>query len=565
MKFNNANYALTVFTGLLATVMCANLAWPQRYAPKVRIAGNTSPALTSAQVLGHEDSNRVLEIVVGLKMRNKAELDALIARQSDPNSLDFRNFISPSDFARRFGPWSTDVDNVTQHLTANGLTVLEVTPNNLLVRARGTVAQVERAFGVTINRYRFNGEDHFSNDRDPSVPAALQDTVQSIMGLNSIDKLKRAATTVSNTTQPNVSYTPLQIATAYDFPNANNAYPDDKIYSGAGVTLAIATAFGYATTDVDHFWQFFGINRTGTLTNIPISAPAGTVVDPGETTADVEQAGAQAPGANMLVYIIPNVDFSTFITMYDQIVEDNTASVVSSSWGYCELVLPSAEVQSADAAFEQGAAQGISFFIPTGDSGAFACYPPNSNPVVFYPSSDPYVTAVGGTTLLTNSQGLRSSETAWQDSGGGISAVFSRPTWQHGPGVPKGQFRDISDVAIDADPNTGYWTYYQGTWLSNTGGTSLGAPNWAGLWALGLEADGGNRTGLANPLLYTLGNSLAYHKEFYDTRFGSNGCVITDGCPGTGYSAGPAWDYPTGWGTPKGSNLVKAIQASFGH
>ena len=119
------------------------------------------------------------------------------------------------------------------------------------------------------------------------------------------------------------------------------------------------------------------------------------------------------------------------------------------------------------------------------------CYPPNTNPTVAYPASDPYVTAVGGTTLLTDSSGVRASETAWQDSPGGASSFFSRPTWQRGPGVPQSQNRGISDVAFDADLNTGYWSYFQGNWLSNTGGTSFGAPNWAALWALGVEAEGG--------------------------------------------------------------------------
>jgi subtilase family serine protease len=549
--------------GLLGIGLFAGLAWSQGHTAKVTIAGNTPRALSAASLVGHQDSNTVMDIVVGLKMRNEKELADLIARQSDPNSSDFQNFITPADFTRRFAPLQADVDKVTQHLESNGLTVTEVSHNHMLVHARGTVSQMEQAFSVSINRYELQGEHHFSNDRDPSVPAALGDVVQSVMGLSSMEKLKRASSQAA--AQPLVSYTPPQIATAYSFPNANNAHPDGKIYSGKGVTLAIATAFGYNPTDVNFFWQYFGITRTGTITDMPISASMGSNPDPSETTADVEQSGAQAPDANMLVYIIPNVAFSTFITMYAQIAEDNTASVVSSSWGYCELVLSPASIQSAHAAFEQGAAQGISYFISSADSGAFACYPLSTSPAVAYPASDPYVTAVGGTTLFTGRDGLRASENAWEDTGGGASSIFARPIWQHGPGVPQDQNRDISDVAFDADLNTGYWTYLEGEWFSNTGGTSLGTPNWAALWALGVEAEGGHRTGLPNPFLYSLGQSVTYHSKFYDTRSGSNGCVVFDGCPGTGYSAGPNWDYPTGWGSPKGSNLVRSMQTTFGH
>jgi kumamolisin len=496
-------------------------------------------------------------------MRNEKELEDLIARQSDPNSSDFQNFIAPADFERRFAPLQADVDKVTQHLEYNGLTIMEVSHNRMLVHASGAVSQMEQAFNVSINQYELRGEHHFSNDRDPSVPTALEGVVQSVMGLNSMEKLKRASGSQA-AAQPLVSYTPPQIATAYSFPNANNAHPGGKVYSGKGVTLAIAATLGYNASDVNFFWQYFGIARTGTITNIPISGSIG-LIDPGETTADIEQAGAQAPGTDLLIYQMPNISDSTFVAMFNQIAQDNTASIASVSFGACELLFPSAIIGSLHQAFEQGAAQGISFFVAAGDSGAFDCYPPSTDPAVDYPSSDPFVTAVGGTTLLTGSDGTRASETAWKDTGGGVSSIFARPSWQHGSGIPQNQTRNISDVAFDADLSTGYWLYIDGLWFSNQGGTSFGAPNWAALWALGVEAEGGHRTGLANPFLYDFGNTVTYHANFYDTKFGSNSCdFFTGTCPGTGYPAGPNWDYPTGWGTPKGGNLVKAMQSTFG-
>jgi kumamolisin len=547
------------FVGLLGIALFASLAWSQGHTTKVTIVGNTPRALGAASLVGHQDPNSVMDIVVGLKMRNEKELADLIFRQSDPNSSDFQNFITPADFERRFAPLQADVDKVTRHLESSGIMVLEVSPNHMLVRGRGVVSEVEQAFSVSINKYTLQGELHFSNDRDPSVPTALGDVVQSVMGLSSIPKLKKAARQAPGT----VSYTPPQIATAYSFPNATNATPNGRLYSGKGVTVAIGTVISFEPSDVNTFWQFFGIDRSGSLTTVPVAGGNNSLAF-GETTIDIEQSGAQAPGADLLVYNGPTDDISGLTLSLNQIVTDNRADVASTSFYFCEPLSPAAAL-SEHQIFEQAAAQGISFFAASGDQGAFTCYPVITNPAVAYPPSDPYVTAVGGTTLFTGGDGTRASETAWQDTGGGISSIFARPSWQFGPGVPQNAYRNTSDVSFDADPDTGYWSYFLGSWLSNTGGTSFGAPNWAALWALGVEAAGGHRTGLPNPFLYSLGNSMTYHSKFYDTRSGSNGCVLGDGCPGTGYPAGPNWDHPTGWGTPKGGNLIKAMQSTFGH
>jgi subtilase family serine protease len=512
---------------------------------KIVIEANTPPSLERATFVKHSDPNGVMEIVVGLKMRNEQDLDDLITRQQDSASPDYHRFITPADFADRFAPAQSDVDNVSSYLESQGFSVLQVTPNRMLIQARGTVGQIEQAFHVSINDYDLSGKRHFSNDRDPSVPAQMKDIVRSIGGLSSLEN--QHSMTIRPTSTPPVIFTPQQIAKAYNYPNVLTK-PIKPPYDGSGVTIAIATAFSFASSDVDFFWQYLKIVRTGAVTTVPVNG--GSSQTGFETTLDIQQAGAQAPGSNLLVYTIGDTQNVNFQLMFSQIVSDNSASIVSTSWGNCEQNFGSAQIQSHDATFKQGTAQGMSFFAASGDNGAYDCGGTNKSLAVDFPASDPHITAVGGTSLILNSKGTRASETAWTGSGGGISQVFPLPSWQSGH-VPPSNWRGSPDIALDADQKTPYYAYFQGQW-GYSGGTSFASPNWAALWALGIQAIKGHRTGQATPLLYKLAASSVYHFNLHDITTGNNG-----GGVGPGYKAGKNWDYPTGWGTPNGASLVK--------
>jgi subtilase family serine protease len=543
-------FSLTRFIAAIAILLSLFIppAWSQD--GRVAIQANTPPSLERATFVKRSDPHGMMEIVVGLKMRNEQDLDDLITRQQDSASPDYHRFITPADFADRFAPAQSDVDNVSSYLESQGFSVLQVTPNRMLIQARGTVGQIEQAFQVSINDYDLGGRQHFSNDHDPSVPAQLKDIVRSRGGLSSLEN--RHSMVVPGALAPTVIFTPQQIAKAYNYPNVLTK-PIKPPYDGSGVTIAIATAFSFASSDVDFFWQYLKIVRTGAVTTVPVNG--GSSQTGFETTLDIQQAGAQAPGSNLLVYTIPgdangfasNVNFQI---MFSQIVSDNSASIVSHSWGNCEKNYGSAQMQSDDATFKQGTAQGISFFASSGDNGAYLCGGTDTNLAVDFPASDPYVTGVGGTSLTLNSKGTRSSETAWTGSGGGISQVFPLPSWQSGR-VPPSHWRSLPDIALDADQNTPYYAYFQGQWRAS-GGTSFASPNWAALWALGIQAIKGHRTGQAAPLLYKLAASSVYHFNLHDITTGNNG-----GGVGPGYKAGKNWDYPTGWGTPNGANLVK--------
>ena len=529
---------------------------------RATIQGNVAPALQDATFVGHSDPNAVLTIVVGLKRHNEAEFLDLLNRLYDANSSDYHRWITPTDFLSRFSPSQGDVDAVRQHLESHGLTTKRVSDNRVLVQAIGTVAQIEEAFEVNINVYKLGTETHYSNDRNPSIPSNLGDLVESVAGLSSLETMHHAPNF-----QPSpaavVVYTPWEIATIYNFPSRLNTFHGKTIYDGTGETIAIATAYTYLTSDVDYFWTYYyQIDRTGTLTNICVNGCTSTLDF--EPTLDVEYSGAQAPGANLLVYETPSSLLSDFSLMYSQMASDNAAQVVSISWGACESIAGTSVMKTEDASFAQMASEGMTIFTGSGDCGAYGylyqtpCDAKKPHLQIGFPASDPNVTTVGGTTLNATAQYRYKSESAWTDSGGGISSYFAHPSWQVGPGVPTNTKRDIPDIAVfSADcTNSVYSTYYEGEWNDGCG-TSYGGPNMAGYWALVLEALKGKSTGNAAPLFYKLGASSSYKTDMHDVTTGNNGAGI-----GPGYKATVNWDYTTGWGSINGTSALSYFEAN---
>ena len=519
---------------------------------RVTIPGNVAPALQDATYVSRSDPNAEMTIVVGLKRHNEAEFVDLLNRLYDAESPDYHRWITPTDFLAKFSPSQADVDAMRQHLESHGLTVKRVSDNRVLVQATGTVAQIEEAFAVNINVYQLGTETHYSNDRNPSVPSSLKDVVESVVGLSSLETMHHASN-FDAVPPSTITYTPLQIASIYNFPSRLNTFHGKTIYDGTGVTIAIATAYTYLTSDVDYFWTYYyQINRTGTLTNICVNGCTSTLDY--EPTLDVEWSGAQAPGANLVVYEVPSNSDSDFELMYSQMASDNSAQIVSNSWGACEKNDGTSYMKTLDASFAQMASQGMTVFSDSGDYGAYECDTKQLN--VEFPASDPNVTAVGGTTLNATAQYKYKSESAWTDSGGGAFTYFAKPKWQVGPGVPSNTKRDVPDIAFDANGNTGQYTYYEGTWYSGYG-TSYGPPNMAGYWALALEALKGKSTGNVAPLFYKLGASSSYKTDMHDVTTGNNGAGI-----GPGYKAKVNWDYTTGWGSINGTSALAYFEAN---
>jgi subtilase family serine protease len=288
-----------------------------------------------------------------------------------------------------------------------------------------------------------------------------------------------------------------------------------------------------------------------------------------EDVLDIEDVIGLVPRANVLVYEGPNSDQGAYDT-YAKIVSQDAAKVISTSWGICEAAAQTASVGTPAAEnvlYQEAAVQGQSIFAAAGDSGAADCGGTIKTPTVDDPASQPYVTGVGGTSL---SLGPPQTETVWNDgsgggaSGGGVSSLWSEPSYQSGFAVPQtrvacggGSFscREVPDVSADADQNTGYAVFWSGRWTA-VGGTSAAAPTWASLLALTEESSscGGAPLGFLNPLLYRA-DAASPAADFYDVTSGNN----TYGKVTTGWSAGTGYDMPSGLGTPHGANLAASM------
>ena len=498
--------------------------------------------------------DQLIPFVITLKLRHENQLNQLIADQANPSSPHFQKYLTVSEFTSEFGPTTSNYLDAINFLTSNGIRVLALTPNRLLIEGEGTNEQLTKVFGTATDVYQApNGERYFRPVSQVKVPRELSGFVKNIIIQDSANFFHsymvvnhQAAVTGSP-----VGYGPQQIDTVYDYPNSNNQNAPGKTFSGRGVIIAIATAQTYSNSDVNGFWNQFGITRTGTIQNIYIGGQSKTL-NP-ETTLDLEQIGSDAPGANILMYMSKVPSGLDFAMMFNRIATDNKADVVSHSWGAAEDNWSPADIATEHEIFMELNAQGTAVFAASGDSGAYDSgngFFQSNVPSVDYPSSDPFVTAVGGTTLVLNGDSSRDIEVAWYGAGGGVSAIFGKPVWQVGPGVPDNHHRDSADVAMDADPATGMPVLYQNQWME-AGGTSFAAPNWAAGWGLAVE-EAGHRIAMPDIYLYKIANSKAYSSVFYDVTYGNNG----DNGVGPGFNAGAGYDHPTGWGTPDMANLA---------
>ena len=493
----------------------------------------------AARTVGPPPADLPIEIVVGLRWRDAVALDQLVRDLADPRSASYGHFLSPRAFRSRFAPRASDVVAVTRFLHASGLRVSGVSRSRLLISAVGRREAVERAVAAQLTDVLDDGARHTVTSNRPTLPAELQADVVAIgsgLTLRAAQEADRGPL--------DLPLQPASVAQLYGF---------DGLYRtgitgdpSRGSTIAIATASAFDSDDLLGFWDGMGIGRTAdSVELIRISGPVGaSVPDSLETTLDVEWTTAMAPGAHVLVYAGTDASAATFLKIYDRIVSENRAAVLTTSWGRCEADYPSSYLAQMDAILARAAAQGITVLSASGDQGAFACAGDDA-PSVSFPASHPYVLAIGGTSLTG---GDSVSEVAWSNGGAGLSGHYPAPAWQ----MTADPMRALADVALDADPNSGYATYYAGGWAM-FGGTSVSAPIWAALIALTNQARAlQNRPalGLAAPALCELGLATDLDAPgFLDITAGSDGT----------FAAGPGYDYPTGWGVPHAADLVQAL------
>ena len=541
-------------TGVLAHTLLTLVAVAQPVPARLNTT-STSPRLRAAAVQAREDPANQHSIVVGLDLRNRADLEEFLADVQNPASPNYGRFLTQDEFDARYGPPAAVEQQVVDYLQANGLTVTDRFSNRLLVGAVGTVAALERALHTEMYNVTFRGEARYAATNEPAWPAALEGSIAGVIGLDDLTPRHPHIRRTAETTIPRAAVGtscchlgPQDLALFYN---------ESTGYTGVGETVVIAGVYAWADSDMALFNSQLGLPALPSGSG-QICAASGTPSgcrfsrqNSIEISLDVEYAHATAPGAAIVNYMAASPSSSALTTAYNRIVSDNPGHVVTTSWGACEAETPTAEQQMNDNIFANANAIGQTWFAASGDSGSRDCG--TSLLSVDHPANSPHVMGVGGTqpvcssglTVSNPACGGYGSEHGWNDSGGGVSQFFARPAFQTGCSVPSGTQRLVPDVAIAADPSPGVYIAFQGLWFS-IGGTSDAAPQWAGLFAQLNQKSGGNGVGNPGPQLYNLCGSAAFH----DITTGSNGH----------YAAGPGYDMVTGLGSPNAAALL----ASFG-
>ena len=587
------------------------LAGPVTAASASAAVPGTQPAWATASAArgATAPSGRVTSTVF-LAGQNEAGMAAYAQAVSDPNNASYHDYLTTAQYQARFGATAAQVSTVESWLRGAGLTITGSDAQSVTVS--GTVAQTEAAYGTTLENYQVGGSVYYAPNANAKVPASVASDVLTISGIDNmpivakpssllgeestalvqgVTGVKAAESTGSDgapflgptpcssyygqqvdTTDPAFNgssqnpyaicgYVPSQLRSAYGVSLSG--------LSGRGVTVAIVDAYGsstiqadanqYATNHGDKAFkpgQFTESVTPSQWTNEAACEGPGAWAP--EETLDVEAVHSMAPNADVHYYGSNSCEDADFLAVFDKIVDTHSADIVSDSWGGVVYSTtgdePTATIAEYTHDFQQAAIEGISFQFSTGDCGAedpatgCGANDTSTTPQADFPDSDPWVTAVGGTSLAIGKQGQQLWNTVWgtdasvdtgtsweslgwiYGGGGGTSAIFPQPFYQKGV-VPAslaetlpdgtaapGKDRVVPDVSMDADPFTGFLigetqTLPDGTTgyaESDIGGTSLACPLFAGLQADAMQAQGGRPIGFADPAIYAKYSSPAF-------------------------------------------------------
>ena len=587
---------------------------------RVAVADARPGWVAGSAVRGHADSGTQLNARVYLAGQDQRGLNAFVSSVSDPKSPEYGRFLTPAAFEERFGPTKAQTDAVRSWLTSAGLTVTGT--NRHYVAVRGSVAQAEKAFGTTINSFQdrtAKGAIHYAPAGQVTVPARVSSAVLGVTGLdNGSHRTKplvvgdgarsgdsRQAQADDTLPGPpsvilragpcstyhgqnpakdmpptyghtgawtNCGYTPQQIRSAYGLPST---------LTGKGQTVAIVDAYASPTivSDVRTFTKNHGVAdfKPGQFSQ-SLPSSWNSVADCGgnawyvEESLDVTAVHDIAPDANVVYVAASSCNVDDEQEALSRIVDNKLATIVNNSWNRDEEESTGqAERDAFEQIFKQGAAEGIGFYFSSGDCGAddpnTGCPVYSDGPYAEFPPSDPYVTAVGGTSMAIGADRKTMWQTGWNNiaskltpdgtawtpepgtgypstylsgAGGGTSLLYAQPSYQArvvptslSKTTPGGKplsspMRVVPDVAADADNNTGILVgstqhYPDGTdqfHETRLGGTSLSAPLFAGIQAVTQQVTG-RSFGFANPVIYAQYGTAALD-DITDTPAGPN-------------------------------------------
>lgn len=530
-----ANSALAQTTALIVG--------PVDSAQRVTLTGNTHPLARAEFDRGAAPAdlplNRML-LVLTRSPEQEAALQKLLVDQQDKTSGQYRHWLTPAQFGQQFGPADQDIQTIAAWLQQSGFQNVRVSQGRTVIEFSGTAGQVQNAFETPIHRYVVNGEEHWANATNPSIPAALAAAVKGVFTLHDFYKkpqlhlgetklnakaIKGARPQFTSSTGSH-ALTPSDYYTIYNFnPLVTTTSAKIAIIARSNINLQDVTYF--------HYWTYDQATSAQVIVNGPDPGDLGGD-DEAEAVLDTTWSGAVAPTAWLDLVVSQSTVTTDGIDLSEvYIIDNNLADVMSESFSGCEASVTSAQAAGISALAEQAAAQGITYVVSTGDSGSAGCDDPNSETVATQPdsvnvlASTPYTVAVGGTMFNENGQNatywtatnasatLESAisyipEDAWNEScksgqsgcttpgiwagGGGASTLFSLPPWQTGvPGIPSGNARHLPDVSLTAASHDPYLLCLRGSCIPNAqgeisfataSGTSASAPAFAAIMAL---------------------------------------------------------------------------------
>jgi subtilase family serine protease len=508
-----------------------------------------------ARSTGRLPASQTMHFDIVLALRHQAELNNFLDALYDPTSPSYRHFVTVEEFTERFGPSQEDYDALIRFAKANGFAIVGGSRDALDIQLRGTVANVEKAFHVTMGLYQHPTENRtfFAPDREPTVDLGF--SLWHISGLDNYS-IPRPMLQHSNIRVKSNAVKGSCPGGSYCGSDMRAAYYGGTALTGSGQNLGLLEYVGYDIADLNTYFknvgQTEGVPVKGISTDgTSLSCVAAQGCDDREQILDMVQAISMAPGLTGLYVYVGSTDTAMLSSMA---THKPLVSQIGSSWTW----QPS-DPGTDDPFFQKFAAQGQNYFQAAGDSGAYT-----SGSSFVYPGDDAFVTVVGGTDLqVTKAGGPWSSETAWVDGGGGVYTpdAIPIPAWQQLPGVitaaNKGSKTLRNSPDVSAESNFDFYTCAdQEACQTGWGGTSFAAPMWAGFMALinqqAIE-NGNPALGFVNPAIYNIGVGSGYSAAFHDITSGSNGEPTT-----TGY------DLATGWGSPNGVGLINALAGTGG-
>jgi len=531
MAFARRNAVTSTRTSLALAVIAA-LGCGAALGASAATSVNPSPVVAHATTLERGDAligalpmTQSIHVVIALKLRNRDVLDAFIANAAKNRVGGVEQPLSREQYFANHAPSQAQAQAVADFLTSRGFSNVVIASNRLLVTADGSALTAGNAFQTSFAQIRtHDGRIAFANTGDAHVPLALQDSVLSVVGLQTVHVPLAPKPAKAMQSETGQGYNPLK------YPSI---YRATSVATGAGVTVGIITQGNIAQTITD-LNTFAANNLLGTISTQTVNTGGTSTVASyiDEWDIDSQDALGMAGGqvGKIVFYNMPDWTDPDMVADFNTAVADNQAKIINASIQDCESnVQGDGSLAAADQIFALADAQGQTFSVATGDYGSAICG--TGTIAASWPSNSPYVVAVGGTSLNTSdSESTWDGETVWAASGGAPSLIEPKPSWQ-GALVP-GSMRGVPDVVFDGDPNTGAEIVYMGQ-PAQYGGTSLSAPIFTGMWARVIAAKGIN-VGFAGPILYALPTTA-----FHDITVGSNG----------GEKAGVGYDFASGRGS----------------